>query len=343
MVDSGVKAQRPSVWHELFEHGPIWFVFLIGIAVMHYEAANVPPENFTAAGHEKWRFLLTALIPFSWVLIYYFFRVRDAVVLKNRRRAHALISLWILGFPLLLYLVSRPKYLPEKQLVMLYEYTQFLWLALMVLHAWFTRGAAQTVLFFGVCFLYGMGLENMGIIIGFFGESQYQLYLGLSPSVYLPAPVATQVGWCIMFYISIRIAEYVGGKLPWLRKRPLGLALLTAFIAVTIDLQIDPLASLSGLWWRWDHRLPAWFLGVPFLNFVAWFTAFLPFSFAYFFYARQPQLTDWQRTYRILVRTPWMLPACVLLGAPFIIINEGGWSGPAFQIAFEFLRKVMTY
>ena len=48
--------------------------------------------------------------------------------------------------------------------------------------------------FFGVTFVYGLMLENGGIVMRFFYEPSFRLYLGP-----LPAPLCTMLGWCVVF------------------------------------------------------------------------------------------------------------------------------------------------
>ncbi|HPQ71380.1 MAG TPA: carotenoid biosynthesis protein [bacterium] len=342
-MNTAAEQRRPSLLRDLRDNGPIWFIYLMAISLLNYELTNVRPEHYAEVGIPLWRFAITAVFPLFWVIVYFYFRARDSQRLKNRWRTFGIVAGVLLGLPLLAVIGARPSYLTEQQIVMFYEYAQFLWVALLLAHVWYTRGFTAVALFFGVCFLYGICLENMGIIIGYFGESHYRHYLGLSPEFYLPAPAATMLGWCIVFYICIWLAEYLGDKLRFVRGRPLRLALLTTAIALSLDMQIDPLASLSGLWWKWDPRLPGFWLGVPFINYVAWAAAFLPFAFAYFYYKGREDLSPWRRNRRLLLWVPWMVLICLAIGMPIIILAERGISGPSFQIAFEFWDKIMPY
>jgi len=331
-----------SLLREIVEYGPTVFLFVMALAILNYEVSNVHPSKYQIAGIAMERFALTAIFPLFWLLLHYYFRARDSQRLQHPRRTFGIIAAVALGLPILLYLFARPSYMPDEQITALYEYAQFLWLALMLAHCTYKRGLSGVVLFYGIGFLYGLILENSGIILGYFGESQYRYYLGCC-GVTLPAPLATQVGWCIMFYVAIANAEFFESKIEWLRDRPLRMALLATAIGITLDLQIDPLASLSGLWWKWNPALPAVWLGVPLLNYVAWFAAFMPFSYAYFYYRRQPQLSPWARNRRLLVILPWLLPAVLLIGGLIMALAEGGFDGPTFDIVRAFLYKVMPY
>lgn len=337
------QPRRLSLLREIRDNGPIWFIYLMAVSLLNYELTNVQPSHYAAVGIPLWRFAVTAVFPLFWVLVYFYFRARDSLRLTHRWRTFGILAAVLLGLPLLAVLLRRPSYLTDRQIVMFYEYAQFLWVGLLLAHVWYSRGFSAVALFFGVCFLYGVCLENMGIVIGYFGESHYQYYLGMSQNFYLPAPAATMLGWCIVFYICIWLAEYLGDKLRFVRGRPLALALLTALIALSLDLQIDPLASLSGLWWKWDPRLPGWWLGVPFINYVAWFAAFMPFAAGYFYYRQREDLSPWRRNFRLLVWVPWLVIICLAIGMPIIMLTEGGIDGPAFRIAFEFWDKIMPY
>ena len=340
MTEQTPKRRFP-ILREIDDHGPVFFLLLMAYGLVHYEAANVMPDRYLEAGIPVWKYALTAIFPAFWFVTYYYFRARNAQVKRPRLFFFCMAALGI-GLPILAYFGARPRHLTDHQIVVIYEYSQFVWLGLLVINALRKKGLARAITFFGVCFLYGLTLEKGGIMLRFFGESHYQWYIGLNSSVYLPAPVATQFGWCIMFYVAVWIAEFIGSRIKFLAGKPILLALLATIVGVTLDLQIDPLASLSGLWWKWDPRLPGWWLGVPFLNYAAWFSAFLPFCYAYFYYESKKDMTDWQRAYQILVRVPWMLPACIALGAPLMLLYEGV-RGPAFQIMLEFLKRVHPY
>jgi len=324
-------------------HFPGWFVFVIGFSILNYEVVRADPKLFGAMNRDL--FALTVLIPMAWFVAYFTLSIR-----REGRPSPRLAHAWLWGLAVLVPLgtwflatrgyVQRER-LDANEMVRYYELVQFFWLGVLVLHALTTRGLQRALTFFGVCFLYGLILENAGIILGFFSEHTYSIYLSLG-DFRLPAPLATQVGWCIMFYVATHVAEGFGRSFPALDRRPWALALLTSTIATTLDLQIDPMASLSGTWWLWDPRLTPGWLGVPWLNFFAWFAAFLPFSFVYF-HLRAGRLPEGQQNLRMLALVPWMLPACLAIGGALVLVHEGGGGGPAGQILSEFLKKMLPY
>jgi hypothetical protein len=326
-----------------WQHFPAWFVFIMGFSILNYVVVRADPKVFGALDRDL--FALTVVIPMAWFVLYFTLTIRR----EGRPRplvAHA--ATWALAIlvPLGTWFLATRGYVQRErlgsaQMVRYYEIVQFFWLGVLVLHAWTTRGLQRALTFFGVCFLYGLLLENAGIVLGFFSEHSYSVYLRLG-EFRLPAPLATQFGWCIMFYVATHLVEGFGRSFPALDRRPWALALLTSLLATSLDLQIDPMASLSGTWWLWDPRLPAGWLGVPWLNFFAWFAAFLPFSYAYFHY-RASGLTEGRQNLRLLVYVPWMLPACMLLGGALVLLHEGGFGGPSSEILAGFARKVLPY
>ena len=60
--------------------------------------------------------------------------------------------------------------------------------------------------FFGVALVYGFILENSGIVLGFFEEKGFHVYLGP-----LPAPLATTIGWCFILFCCVWTAERLAG------------------------------------------------------------------------------------------------------------------------------------
>ena len=332
-----LKERLKSGW----THFPAWFVFMMGWGILNYEMAKVNPEMWK--GYDRDLFALTAAFPMLWFVVYFTLEIR-----REGGQRWRYILVWVLAtvVPALTWLVpthvyAREDYLSATEIVRIYEYSQFIWVVVLALHAWTTRSVQRMLTFFGVCFVYGLLLENAGIILGFFSEHHYTIYIEAG-GFRLPAPLATQFGWCIMFYVAVSLAEGIGRSSSKLRCRPWAMALLTALIATTLDMQIDPMASLSGVWWAWDPRLPEAFLSVPMINFVAWFAAFLPFSFAYFTYERS-DLPQKKQNLRMLILVPWMFLSCLLIGSGPMIAYEGGFGGPSHAIFMEFLAKILPY
>ena len=181
---------------------------------------------------------------------------------------------------------------------------------------------------------YGLLLENGGILLGFFAELNYRLYLGP-----LPAPLATMSGWVIVFYLVLWVNWEVRRLLPGFASRPFLAAGLAALAGLLLDLQVDPFATAIGLWY-WNPLLQDGFLGVPTLNFVAWFCAIYPFAWLL---VRREQaealapLEIAQRRHRrwLLLRVPLVLALAAVMFCCSMLLIEGGISGPTFTILHD--------
>jgi uncharacterized membrane protein len=124
---------------------------------------------------------------------------------------------------------------------------------------------------FVVTLIFGAILENGGILMGFFTEKGYLLYVfGLS------APVATVLGWVNVLYCGFFVVERVLPKM-----RPVLKGLVCAGIAMSMDIPFDPVATRLS-WWVWNDTLTANIWGVPIVNYVAWFWALFPYSWCYY-------------------------------------------------------------
>jgi len=332
-----------KILREIHENFPMYFIFIMGWGLLHYEASNVNPAKYQEIGIPVSHFTWTVVVPVFWLCTAFFLRF-SKLPSKERWIKTAVAFALIIGSMMSTWFNHREKILSSQRIVTIYEFMQFFWAVVLFINAWATRGFQRALTFFGVCLLYGVILENTGIIIGFFGESQYRYYLGISEHYTLPAPIATILGWAIMFYVSTWLAEYISRHFSVLNRSALGMAVFTSILATSLDFQIDPMASLSGVWWKWDPRLPGWFLGVPFMNFLAWFVAFIPFTFTYYWYRNhRPELSEAQKNLQILIRIPWFLPAALTIGALIFLLVPEIHSGPAKMISLEFLNKLLPY
>lgn len=332
-----------EVWRRL----PIWFLYLEAIGLLHFMRANVKPEMFYEVGYPPYLFALTTIVPLAWVFAYYLLRIRRSQSV-NKPLAYAGLVFLTVILPILIYVayIWLPKYyLSKDQIRTLFEYSQFFWFALFIIHAYFVGGKSIFVTFWGVCLIYGIILENTGIILGYFSESEFKYYLWR-----LVAPICTMLGWVIVFYCATRIAEYFRELFPSWNPSVLKMALLTTAIALSFDFQLDPLASLSGIWWKWNdlYYSPqyikySFYLGVPIINFVAWFSAFLPFSYAYFWAYSQPGWDVKQRNWQLFLRLHIVVIVAGILNFGIMALIEGGFSGPTFQILNEFWDKFFPY
>ena len=336
-------------------HFPVWFMYLMAWGLLRYEIVHVAPEAYEALGIAREWFALTIVFPLFWILLFFFVRIRttDRVPHKYKALAFGALTAFFIGSPLFTYWyrLDRPKLLTNEEITRIYEQSQFFWVGILVLHALFSQGLAnvrrigvhRVVTFFGVTFLLGLMLENVGIIAGLFHEPHYTWYIGLSDRYYLPAPVCTQLGWCICFYIAIWMAEFLCSQSERLRNGIVVPALIATAVAISIDLQVDPMASLSGVWWRWDPRLEPWYLGVPLMNYAAWFGAFFPFSLAYFAFQRREDLSPGRRNFELFLRLHYILIVTGLISFGIMFTVEGGTGGPTGEILRDFLDKILPY
>jgi len=332
---------------ELWQKLPIWFLYFEAIGLLHFVRANVAPEIFEEIGYPSYLFALTTIMPLAWIFIYYAIRIARSDQVNKIAAYAGLISI-TLGVPVLIYVayIWLPKYyLTKEQLRTLFEWSQFVWFFLFILHAYFVSGKSRFVTFWCICLIYGIVLENTGIITGYFSESEFKYYLWR-----LVAPVCTMLGWCIVFYCATRVAEYFRDFFPSWNPSPMKMALLTTAIALSFDAQLDPLASLSGIWWKW-HALYyspqyikySFYLGVPIINYVAWFSAFLPFAYGYFWAYSHPSWGTKELNWQLFLRLHIIVIVAGVINFGLMAIIEGGFSGPTYQVLDEFWNRFFPY
>ena len=337
-----------EIARELWDRFPIVFLYAQYVGLLHFICANVDDRMFAENGVSKLGVCLTTAIPAGVVTAYYLLRVIDSKRIKSVPLAMSVILLLTVGIPLLISAVYGfgvlPKtILPERWLITGFEVSQIFWFVLIFIHSAFKRGVVGLALFWGVALLYGVILENGGIVMGYFFEGNFSLYL-----FRLPAPVATMFGWVMVMYICSGIADMIAERLPSVRWTPTKLALMTTGVALALDSQLDPMASLSGIWWAWNPLLePAWF-GVPFLNYVAWFSAVLPFAYAYYLVRSRKQWSPRRQVKEMLYRVlPVAMIAAILnfgiMAVYEAVTGHGLGSGPTFQIMHHFFNRILPY
>ena len=317
---------------EIAANLPAWFYFFYGALLLNTALTNFsPPQDATA-----W----TAIFPLGVFVLYTLARAWKAPDVESR----ALLLLGSLApavlLPLMTLAFHTPSPLQGKQLLYWYELSNFFWAGVMVWHAARSK-RGHLGLFFGAGLAYGAVLENGGIFLGYFHETN--LTLTVVPP--LLAPIATIVGWCVVLYMSTFIVWRLRTWFPVLRDSNLLSAVLVAFGATLLDLQIDPLATAAGCW-VWDASLPSFFHGVPLVNFVAWMCALTPFAWLQF---------RWQDTARIrdgghwslrdigtmTLRVPYALTlAFVVFGTSMALLE--GFSGPSWNILYRFTGGLLV-
>jgi uncharacterized membrane protein len=316
-----------GVWQILWDDLPILTYLAYAFSIANTELSNLDPP--------RGDLFLSCLFPLVVPAALYALRWPRA------QRLERLVAMVLFGGTLLLLgivYVGAPAFpLRPGTLRTVYEASSIANMLLLAAHAaTYTRGWLG--LFLGPVALYGVLLENGGILLGYFEELDYHLYLGP-----LPAPIATMSGWITVFYVVTQVSWLFAREVAALRVRPMLMALIATAAALLLDLQIDPLATAVGFW-RWDHHLPAGFLGVPILNFVAWGSAVLPFAYVLFWYQTRRALTPvdlgaWLHIRWLLLQVPLVLAAAAVLFCVSMIVAQGGVYGPAYDILVQTLAR----
>ncbi len=307
---------------EIRDNFPVWFILCVSAGHVLSALALVQPARPATA--------FTFIFPLFWVATYYSVGRDDST-----RLDWPLIGSHILGavaLTLLLWLPLRLSWNASNPSALRfgYEILAVVWAALLAFHCHYNRGWPGVALFFGVGATYGFALENGGITLGFFSEAGYRFYVPLSRT-----PISSVAGWCTIFYPSVFIAEKLMARLPAWRRRVIWPAALVAAIALSSDLHFDHLATALGMW-RWNERLPVFFLGVPLVNFTSWITAVFAFAAAYFSIERRAW-SAMKKATAALLAVPIMLGVAGAANLLLVGLLEG-FSGPSWGIFRDALR-----
>jgi uncharacterized membrane protein len=321
-IREDLKAYLRVLWTD----APIVNVAASAALISYAYVINLHPPR-----HELF---FTFVFPLAVPIVIYGTRWRNATPIE--KTAALSVVLGALAFIALAYFVLAPYPLDDARLRTIFEIGAIVNCALLGLHAW-QRSLATFYLFFGPAAAYGLLLENGGIVLGYFSELDYHLYLGP-----LPAPVATMLGWITVFYIVISVTWALQAEIPALGRTAIGSALVATSAALLLDLQIDPLATAAGFW-RWSELLSGGPMGVPLLNFVAWGAAVLPFSFVVF-------RIEMSRSNRSAARREehlrWLwprIPLVLVVAATLFLLTmsaiDGGFDGPTYGILRSTLAR----
>nr|MDO8083247.1 carotenoid biosynthesis protein [Candidatus Sigynarchaeum springense] len=139
----------------------------------------------------------------------------------------------------------------------------------LLVHCLKTRGKEYAARIFGIGYVMGLVMENSGVIQGSYTEWGYVLYFPGSL-----VPVVTQLGWILVSYVTMSMAEVIFKAWPSLNKHLVVAAIITSLIATCWDVVLDPFQVYFGNWvWTagaWGPRGFGW-LGIPIINWLAWF------------------------------------------------------------------------
>jgi hypothetical protein len=303
--------------------------FIYGVLLLNTELTNFSPARADLAH--------TVVFPLSVFTLHQVVRFTHGGA--SRRLLVTSLAL-ALGLPTLIFFWHRPSPLAHDTVLRLYEWSNFAWASLLLWQLWVHR-RSHIALFFGVGLLYGVVLENGGIVLGFFHETN------LTDTMVRPfvAPVATMVGWSVVLSMAVFVAWGLRRRFAWLRRSSALSALAVGAFATLLDLQIDPIATAVGCW-VWHETLPAWFHGVPLVNFLAWLCALVPFAYVLFRVQERRGLDDgatWTgEDLRALLA--WTPASLVLAAAGFIGVTllVEGVHGPSWTLLNHFTARVLS-
>ncbi|MDP1824006.1 MAG: carotenoid biosynthesis protein [Archangium sp.] len=322
---TAITAARQEFWRHL----PAWMFFVYGVLLLNTELTNFSPARGDLAH--------TVVFPLLVFVIYQVLRFTHGT---GSRRMLITSLVLAFGLPPLIFFWHTPSPLSHDGLLRIYEWSNFAWAALLVWHLW-KHQRSHVALFFGVGLLYGAVLENGGIILGFFHETN------LTDTMVRPfvAPVATMIGWSVVLAMATFVTWGLRKRLPWLRRSALLSALAVGTFATLLDLQIDPIATAVGCW-VWHETLPGWFHGVPLVNFIAWMCALVPFGYVMFRVQERRGLRDgaaW-RPEDLLALLKWSPAGLVCAALSFISVTLliEGVTGPSWTLLNVFTARVLA-
>jgi uncharacterized membrane protein len=311
---------------EVTEFLPAWMFLLYGALLLNSGLTNFDPP--------RPEFSTNVLFPLAVFVGFYVVRALRAPEVEHRWPM-VLVALGLaVCLPLINIAYHRPSPVTGRGLLVAFELSNFVFAALMLWHARRAR-RGHAALFFGAGMLYGLLLENGGILLGFFHETNLTLTV-VKPFV---APAATMIGWSIMLYMASFVVWQLRRWVPSLRRQHLLAALLVGVLATLLDLQIDPLATAARAW-VWDSSLPPWFHGVPLVNFVAWICALTPFAWAMFRAQERLEITDagpW--TSEALKQMVMAVPGALIIAALMFMVSTAlleGINGPSWTLLNQF-------
>lgn len=271
----------------IWKHLPVFIIWLTGVSMTDAALHRLDPPLHSAI----WLGvvpLMTTLVLLAYALA----REKGGLHLKRYLP-------WAAGLSVLSALVLIPRgtgSIPPDTHRLIYEASAIAEFLILALHGRTWLKGKDWVWVFGITLVFGMILENGGIFMGFFREEGYLLSVP-----FLPAPMATMVGWTSVLYCGFYAVERV---LPG--TRPLLRGLSCALIGLALDLAFDPVATRMN-WWVWNHELSLSIWGVPVVNYVAWFWALFPYAWCYYAVRGLKGMSETGRILRLILAMPALL------------------------------------
>ena len=310
---------------EIWRYFPIWFFAYQAWGTLNISVNNIDPVD---PGSLPPLTEATVVFPLFWVFVFYYLRVRRSNI---ERKGPVFLGIGaVLLIPVLLVYLSPPDPLSVRTLKIFFEISTTLCIIVMGAHAYMVRGRHHFIRIFGIGLAYGLILENGGILMEFFFEEGYYVYI---PFSFTPAPVCTLAGWCTVFYSCSFIAEEILPKEKRLNISPVRTAALATVVALFLDAQIDPVAT-HLTWWTWHPTLTAGtsFFGVPFINYIAWASAVFPFALCLFWLEQRRTWTEEQITQRLAIGLPAIVGVAAGMVLALSLLLTGGYHSPTMLL-----------
>src|SRR5438105_8626844 len=144
---------------EVVRYLPAWMFFFYGSLLLNTGLTNFDPPRPELSAN--------AIFPLAVFVAFYLVRAFRAPDVEHRWPM-ALTALGLaICLPLLNLAYHRPSPVSGRALLVAFEISNFIWAAVMAGHAMRAR-RGHVWLFFGAGLLYGLCLENGGIVLGFF-------------------------------------------------------------------------------------------------------------------------------------------------------------------------------
>ncbi len=302
------------VWKYL----PVFIIWLTGLSMMDTALHQVTPP----LGHVSWLAVLPLAV--SLVLLAFVCRKEHGMF---HIRGYLLQSAILSGVYLIPLLRSSSEPLAPDTHRLIYEASALVEFTILVLHGRTWLKGHDWAWIFGITSIFGMILENGGILMGFFREEGYLLYL---PG--LPAPIATMAGWVSVLYCGFFSVQML---LPDMR--PMLKGFVCAGIALSMDIPFDPVATRLS-WWVWNDSLVLSIWGVPAVNFVAWFWALFPYAWCFHAIREKKGMGEGKKMALFSALIPVIL-AVELSGVVMSLMVLG--DAAALQVVVQFFRRIV--
>ncbi len=314
---SGPFRLLSSIWFFL----PLCILILNALSIFDVQVRSIPSSQRALS----W----TVIFPLCVSMLAFHMHCWKRAAEMRRQYVSTTITflLFLLVFFGIVFIRADQPY-PSLDMKMLFEISTGLFFVLFLIHSISYESIDTTVALFVIGFLYGIILENGGIMLGFFRETGFHAYIP-----FLPAPLFTSLGWCNVFYSCRFCAHLIFGRnkssadIAQEREKPtfrkaLSFAVIVTISALFLDFQLDPFATHHKLW-IWNEELIPFFGGVPLINFTAWLSAIFPFAFTIEFLERSEKYKERKFSLRLLVLLPLVLLTAVFLVLSLTFICEG--------------------